>query len=92
MRKIIIALSALAAIGIAAPLSSASAQTTVIKHEGERHMDRDHDRRNVKKVIIKRGHRDWDRRHHEARKIVIKHRDRDHDRRKVTIVKSGDRN
>jgi hypothetical protein len=63
MRKIIIALSALAAIGLIAPIGSASAETTVIHKEGGRHMDRHH----VKKVIIK--HKE-----HRDRHVVVKHR------------------
>jgi Ni/Co efflux regulator RcnB len=60
MRKILIAIAALGAFAIAAPLSSADAATkkVIIKHGGEMH--RDH--HNVKKVVIKRG-RDHDRGH-----------------------------
>jgi Ni/Co efflux regulator RcnB len=67
MRKIIIAIAALGAFAVAAPLSAdAATKKVIIKHGGEMH--RDH--HNVKKVIIKRGHdHDRDRGH----TTVIKH-------------------
>ena len=64
MRKIVIALTAFAAIGIALPVTSpASADTVkkvVIKH-GDRHHDRGY-------------HRGWD----HAKRVTVIHRDRDH--------------
>jgi hypothetical protein len=61
MRSILIACAALGAVSIALPVATASAQTVVIKKDG------DHDRG------LHRGWRhnnDW--RHHNAKVVVIK--------------------
>jgi Ni/Co efflux regulator RcnB len=86
MRKIVIALAAFAAIGIALPVTSPASAATVkkvvIKH-GDRHHDRG-------------LHRGWN----NTKRVTVIHRDRDHDRRsfarghdKKVIIKSrgGDR-
>lgn len=59
MRKILLALSALAVAGIATPaVQSASAETVVVK---KTHHDRDWGRHHKKVVVIKRGrHHDHD--------------------------------
>ncbi|MDO9411368.1 MAG: hypothetical protein Q7T81_02180 [Pseudolabrys sp.] len=70
MRKLLIALAALAVVGISLPVvSTASAQTVVVK---ERH----HDRGLHRGYDRGRHHGDW-RRHH-AKKVVIIKRDRGH--------------
>jgi Ni/Co efflux regulator RcnB len=69
MRKIAIALTAFAAIGIALPVTSPASADTV-KKVIIKHGDRDHDRA---------WHRAHDR-HHDKKVVVIKGRgDRDHD-------------
>jgi hypothetical protein len=57
MRKLVLTLAALAAVGIALPVvsNSANAETVVIKKSGGHHYGwRHHDR---KRVIIREGHR-----------------------------------
>ena len=88
MRKLVLILSAAAAVGFALPVISAQAEEgNVVVRTGEH---RDHDRnfhRGHRKVVImerdhdRRYHRDWRRHHAEGAKVVIKtkHRDRDRD-------------
>jgi hypothetical protein len=84
MRKFVLILGALAAIGFAVPTmtTSAEAQTVVIKKKGDRghHYGWDRDRHERRTVVIRRGsdraygwHRDRDR----GGKTVIIKRDRD---------------
>ena len=84
MRKIVIALAAFAAIGIALPVTSpASADTVkkvVIKH-GDRHHDRGY-------------HRGWN----NTKRVTVIHRDRDrrsfargHDKKVIIKSRGGDR-
>ena len=81
MRKITLALAALAALGLSIPMTSAvkAEEAKVVVKSGDR--DRDHDRRwhrdrdHKKVVIIKK-------KHHDNRKVVIlkkKHHDHDND-------------
>lgn len=92
MRKIAIALAALAALGLSVPMSSAvkAQEAKVVIKSGDR--DRHHDRRwhrdrdHRKKVVIIKKHRDSD------RKVVMVNRHRDHDRKVVVVKKHRDRN
>lgn len=100
MRNIMIGLAALAAVGIAMPVTAANAQdrTVIIKRDNDRDIERP---RTTKKVIIKRGdrgnHYGW--RNRDRERVVIKRRVRDdnvgfRERRggsSVTIKKSIDR-
>lgn len=59
MRKVIVALAALAAIGFIAPtIQSANAETVVVKKDGDH--DRDWNRHHHKKVVIVKHRRDHD--------------------------------
>ncbi|UFS76431.1 hypothetical protein LPB73_03260 [Tardiphaga sp. 37S4] len=58
MRKVLLALAALATIGIAVPAatSQADAQTVVVRHGGGHHGGYHRGHRANKVVIVKRGH------------------------------------
>ena len=79
MRKIAIAIAALAAVGIAMPLttSARAVESKVVIKEGERH----HHRHHHAKIVIKEGdrhhHRDMHRHHKKI--VLIKHHRRHHD-------------
>jgi hypothetical protein len=79
MRKLVLILSAAAAVGFALPVvTSAHAEDkVVIKSGGDhpRHWNRGH----RKVVVVKeRRHEGWRRHHAEgSKKIIIRHRDRD---------------
>lgn len=87
MRKLVLILSAAAAVGFALPVISAQAEEgRVVVRTGEH---RDHDRnfhRNHHKVVVierdhDRGyHRGWHRHHHDDAKVIIKTRHHDRDR------------
>jgi Ni/Co efflux regulator RcnB len=78
MRKIAIAIAALAAVGIAMPLTTSvrANESKVVIKEGERHHHRHH-----AKIVIKEGdrhhHRDLHRHHKKI--VLIKHHRRHHD-------------
>ena len=80
MRKLVLALAAVAALGIAAPVvtsSPASAETTIIKQRGGDHnFRRAHNRADKVVIIKKRGHDNWRRAHNRVDRTVIikKHR------------------
>jgi hypothetical protein len=75
MRKLVLALAAAAAFGIAAPAitsTPASAETTIIKQRGHDHdWRRAHNRADKVVIIKKRGHDSWRRAHNRADKTVI---------------------
>ena len=86
MRKIVLTLASLAAIGFVAPLTtSAKAEEGVsvrIGERGEHHRDRDWNRGHRKVVIIKRDHdrgyhRGWREHRAEGSRVIIR---RGHDR------------
>jgi hypothetical protein len=84
MRKLALALASLAALGIAAPLTTAAqAETVKIIKRGYHH---DHGPR----VVIRERHRH----RHDGDRVVIKHRSHGnmgfHDRERVTIKKRVD--
>ena len=81
MRKLIIAVAALAVAGLAVPMSSAVAQDKVVIKKGEGDHFRHHHGKKV--VIIK--HREH--RNHAA--IVIKNREHRHNHAAVVIKKKG---
>ncbi|MGI8524982.1 MAG: hypothetical protein ACR2K5_02200 [Pseudolabrys sp.] len=75
MKKFVLALGALAVLGISLPVTSAQSEESKIVIR-----DRDHDRGEHRGWM---RHRDgWERHHRHARVVVISHRrhhDRDHD-------------
>ena len=83
MRKLVLILSAVAAVGLTLPvMSSAKAEDGVsvrIGERGEHH--RDWNRGHRKVVIIHRDHdRHWRHAHAEGSKVIIRRGHRDHDR------------
>jgi alanine racemase len=76
MRKLVLILSAVAAVGFTLPLATTAAQAEkVVIKSGDRGYDRGwHRGHNKKVVVIKRGHHDGWRRHHAegSKKVIIR--------------------
>ena len=86
MRKLVLILSAAAAVGFALPVISAQAVegNVVVRTSEHRDHDRHFNRGHRKVVVIQRDHdrgyhRGWRNHHHDA-KVIIKSRHRDRDR------------
>jgi arylamine N-acetyltransferase len=91
MRKLVLILSAVAAVGFTLPLAPTAAQAEkVVIKSGDHGHDRGwHRGHNKKVVVIKRGHHDGWRRHHAegSKKVIIRrgHGEGSH----KTVIRTG---